>query len=74
MNNLNKKQFNLICASIGTTLGGNRKAAAYEVIMTSKDALFAGADNGVSQTQLETDLNQIQVMIDFVNKFNKAGK
>jgi hypothetical protein len=74
MKKLNKAQFNLICASIGTTLGGDRKKAAYEVIMTGKEPLFAGADNGVSQTQLETDLNQIQTMIDFVNKFAKAGK
>jgi ubiquitin C-terminal hydrolase len=73
-NKINRKQFDLICSSIGGTLSDSRKTAAYEVIISGKDELFAGADNNVSKEQLEDDLNQIQNMIDFVNKFIKLGK
>jgi len=78
MKALNKKQFNFICSSEltfqGEEIGPDRKSAAYEVIMTGKDALFAGADHGVNQSQLEDDIAAITRVIYFYSSLAKLGK
>ena len=78
MKPINKKQFDFICKSEltfqGETIGSDRKSAAYEVIISRKDILFAGADNGVNQSQLEDDIAAITRAIYFYSSLAKLGK